>query len=211
MFERFRATFAVRRNQPAAAGTPWADPALMRIEGYGEFSAEFAGASFLGGLYRVHDERSGQIATALIAEAFPEFAARVFPFGFDWLGRQFAVDIARVVEGSPQVLLLEPCSGEVLEIPASFVEFHDEVLVTNSEAALALSAFRDWAAANPLSIPLARDQCVGYIVPLFLGGQDGPENFEVTDFEVYWSICAQLRAAVAGLAEGTVITEVTIE
>ena len=34
--------------------------------------------------------------------------------------------------------------------------------------------------------------CVGYKVPLFLGGKDAISNYEETDMEVYWSISAQI-------------------
>jgi hypothetical protein len=46
---------------------------------------------------------------------------------------------------------------------------------------------------------------VGYRVPLFLGGSDTLENLEVTDLDVYWTICGQLRLAAAQLPEGTAI------
>lgn len=63
---------------------------LADIVGYDTFSVEFAGATFGGGVYRVHDASSGAHALKMISEAFPEFVERVAPFGYDWLGRQFA-------------------------------------------------------------------------------------------------------------------------
>jgi hypothetical protein len=207
MFERFRAEYAPLRDA-APAGPPWRHEWLTAVEGYLEFASEFAGASFDRGLYRVHDERSGAQALALIAEAFPEFAARVCPFGYDWLGGQVAVDTARVVAQQPQVLLLEPGTGEALEIPLSFAAFHDVELVEEADAALAKGFFETWSTANGDALPLGRGQCVGYRVPLFLGGQDDVENLEVSDVEVYWSICGQLRHGVQSLPPGTSVDEV---
>jgi hypothetical protein len=43
---------------------------------------------------------------------------------------------------------------------------------------------------------------------LFLGGQDVVENLEVSDLEVYWSICGQLRRGALRLPQGTAINEV---
>ncbi|MBJ7353947.1 MAG: DUF1851 domain-containing protein [Thermoleophilaceae bacterium] len=131
-----------------------------------------------------------------MADAFPEFAQRVCPFGYDWLGRQFAVDSGRVEDGQPQVLMLEPGTGEALEIPVDFAVLHDEELVEHSDAALASAFFRAWSEVNPDALPLLRSQCVGYKVPLFLGGNDTAENLEVSDIDVYWTICGQLRGLV---------------
>jgi hypothetical protein len=48
-----------------------------------------------------------------------------------------------------------------------------------------------------------RRQCVGYKIPLFLGGEDGPDNFEISDLDVYWHITAQLIEKTKGLPIGT--------
>ncbi|MEV4604955.1 T6SS immunity protein Tdi1 domain-containing protein [Amycolatopsis sp. NPDC049253] len=208
MFQRFRAEYAPLRDS-VPAGSTWRHERLVGVEGYLDFASEFAGATFGGGLYRVHDHTSGAQALTLIAEAFSEYATRVCPFGYDWLGRQFAVDSGRTVDGQPQVLLLEPGTGEALEIPLPFAAFHDEELVEYADAALATGFFDSWSAVNSDSVPLRRDQCVGYRVPLFLGGQDMIENLEVSDLEVYWSICGQLRRAALSLPPGTAINEVT--
>jgi len=207
MFERFRAEYAALRDT-VATSSAWRDERFAAVEGYGEFVAEFAGASFGGGLYRVHDEQTGPRGLALIAEAFPEFAGRAGPFGYDWLGRQFAVDSDRIAAGQPQVLLLEPGTGEALEIPMPFADFHDDELVEYADAALAAEFFTAWSAAGHQPFPLKHDQCVGYRVPLFLGGQDVVENLELSDINVYWSICGQLRRGVLNLPPGTSINQV---
>lgn len=208
MFPRFRAVYAPLR-EAIPAGPAWQLERLAGVEGYVDFAAEFAGATFNGGLYRVDDAASGAQSLALIAEAFPEYASRACPFGYDWLGRQFAVDSGRKVGGQPQVLLLEPGTGEALEVPVSFVGFHEEELLDYADAALATTFFDSWSAVNSDSVPLRRDECVGYRVPLFLGGQDGIENVEVSDLDVYWTMCGQLRRAAFRLPPSTSINEVT--
>ena len=80
----------------------------------------------------------------------------------------------------------------------SFAAFHDDELVEHSDATLASDFFEDWASSNPTALPLSRNQCVGYRIPLFLGGKDTNENLEIGDVEVYWTICGQLRAQRAG-------------
>ncbi|PZR51805.1 DUF1851 domain-containing protein [Xylanimonas oleitrophica] len=209
MFEHFRAQYATLRDAASATGASWRDERFAGVEGYAEFMAEFAGASFGGGLYRVHEARSGPQGLALVVEAFPELATRVLPFGYDWLGRQLALDTGRVDAGQPQVILLEPGTGEALEIPLSFVTFHDQELIEYADAALAAEHFQAWSAGNSGVLPLQRGQCVGYRVPLFLGGQDTVENLEVVDLDVYWSICGQLRQSVRDLPPGSLVDEVT--
>lgn len=211
MFERFRSEFAPLRDAAPAAGSGWHDGRFADVAGYEEFVGEFGGASFGGGLYRVHDEQTGPRALVLAVEAFPEFAARVRPFGYDWLGRQFAVDFGRVDAGQPQVLLLEPGTGEALEIPLTFSAFHDEELIEYADAALAAGFFEDWSAGHREVLPLQRNACVGYRVPLFLGGPDTVENLELSDLDVYWSICGQLRRGTLNLPPGTSVNQVARE
>jgi Domain of unknown function (DUF1851) len=208
VFDVFAATF---QPDPAdARAEPWHEPQLTAADGYGDFSQRFAGRSFELGLYRFHDSESGPRGADLLRNAFPEFANRACPFGYDWLGRQFALDADRREEGEPLVLLLEPGTGEALEIPLPFRAFHDQ-LGELREPALAAPFFAEWSEKNPTSMPLKRDVCVGYRVPLFLGGTDTVENLEVADLDVYWSLTADLLASTRDQPPGTKITGVSIE
>lgn len=206
MIERFAASF---RLLPAGQmpGRAWRDDRLLASAGYAEFADRFAGCTFEDGIYRMHDAESGRRARAWVAESFPRFASRACPFGYDWLGRQFATDSARLEDGEPLVLLIEPGTGEVLEIPFSFAAFHEQ-LDDLREPALAQSFFTSWAEANPELLPLDATQCVGYKVPLFLSGKDTVDNLEVIDLEVYWSLTGQLRAGTQNLPPGTSIGQV---
>lgn len=205
--ERFLAAY--RPTSPGErAGEVWADPFLMEADGYSELAAPFAGRSFEQGLYRLHDARTGPQALALIEDAFPEFEGRIRPFGQDWLGKQFGLDIASRTRKGCTVILFDPTTGEALDIPANFSAFHGKILIENQEAAVEIGLFREWSARNPAELPIPQGQCVGFRVPLFLGGQDSVENLELTDLDVYWSLSGQLRLATQELDEGTVIDEV---
>jgi hypothetical protein len=190
---------------------PWVHPLLAGVEGYPELARDFSGTTFGDGLYRFHDHGSGRRALDFILDAFPEFSNQVCPFGYDWLGRQFAVDSGRIEVGQPQVMLLEPGTGDALDIPASFAAFHNEVLTEYPDAALATEFFHAWSSRNASAVPLGRDQCAGYLVPLFLGGKDEVENLAVSDIQVYWSICGQLRHGTRNLPLGATINELTRE
>jgi Domain of unknown function (DUF1851)/SMI1 / KNR4 family (SUKH-1) len=210
MFEPFADRFAVDlvSQQPRS---PWSVPALTEVTGYRELMDRFAGCTFERGLYRLHDARSGPRAARWIAEAFPEFAARALPFGFDWSGGQFAIDLARREGGEPQVLLLEPGTGEALKVAATFATFHDEELPQHTDAALGDDFFARWASTHAADLPLRHHRCVGYKVPLFLGGVDDVENLELVDLEVYWSLVGQLRLGAKDIPMKTTIGEVSIE
>jgi hypothetical protein len=172
----------------------WEHPALLDVPAYEGFARRYAGCTFESGLYRFHDAVSGPTLLPATKEAFPGLALRAVPFAFDWLGRQFAIDTART-EGPEQVVfLLEPGTGEALEIPLSFSAFHNE-LDQHREPALADAFFHEWSSANPGSVPIPFRSCVGYQVPLFLGGRDTIENLELTDLEVYWDLSAPVDRA----------------
>lgn len=204
-------SFAEAFGQPEVHGTglAWVTPRLERVAGYPQFAAGYAGSTFLGGMYRVHDNSTGSQATRLVEEAFPEISGRADVFGYDWLGRQFAIDFRRVVGGEPQVLMVEPGTGERLEIPTSFADFHNDELVHYADAALASESYFEWRSHSGATDVLAPSSCVGYRVPLFLGGVDTVNNLEVVDLEVYWSLCGQLRRGVTNAQVGTSVSSVT--
>ncbi|HEX6595710.1 MAG TPA: T6SS immunity protein Tdi1 domain-containing protein [Acidimicrobiales bacterium] len=193
-FERFASQY--QPDAPCGASPPPL-PRSLAAGGFDEFMARFAGCVFEGGLYRIHTRDSSAVANRWVADAYPEFAARAHCFASSWMGNQFALDRERTGKGGENlVLLLEPGTAMGLEVPTSFAEFHDDELVDESDAALAAPFFREWAAANPGTVPLAPSDCVGYKVPLFLGGADTVDNLEVIDLDVYWTLTAQLRRQV---------------
>lgn len=186
------------------------DKAVAILEPYlASLLAKWGGTSFNRGIYRLL--RSDEMATwtAIAESAFPKLAGRLLPFGFDWLGRMFALDRQRFIDGFPAVTLLEPGTGEALEIPCNAESFHEVELINYREAALAEGFFCSWLSAGG-SAPTTT-QCVGYRKPLFLGGADTVPNLELTDLSVYWGIAEQLLRQTRGLPVGTVINEIRIE
>jgi hypothetical protein len=165
------------------------------------------GASFEGGLYRLHAIEQVPGWTAVVGAAFARFSGNVECFACDWLGRLFALDSRRRVHGQPGVLMLEPGTGQALEIPANFLTFHCSELIEFADAALAREAYGEWRRMD--ARPLKSTECVGYKVPLFLGGGDTVDNMERTDMKVYWEICTQLLNQTRRLPDGTPISKVS--
>jgi len=184
-------------------------PDLVGQTAYEHFLRNFSGASFNNGVYRVHQLKASAKWNREVQSAFPEFSKRIWCFGYDWLGRHFALDTGRIEGGQPQVLLLEPGTGEALEIPSDLMGFHENVLIEMADAAVASEGFKKWFSGQAAA--LKHSECVSYKVPLFLGGSDTPDNFEVSDMEVYWSICSQLLEKTRNLPPGTSIGSVKIQ
>ena len=198
MYERFLAQFPAdgprEGDVPPPRPSDSADPQ--------EFLSQFSGASFRQGLYRIVNATTLRMAESFVDEAFPRWSGKPV-FGYDWLGRVFALDPARNEAGGPGVLLLEPGTGEALEVPASLRDFHETELIEEADAAVAAPFHSHWLAAGGNAPNLL--QCVGYRKPLFLGGADDLTNIELSDLDVYWTLTAQLIAKTRGLPAGTKI------
>jgi len=206
MFSSFLSKF---RPDSVVSHTVDIDTYANEIEGLKEFLVEYSGATFNNGLYRIHTIDSAKRWNLIVGDAFPEFKKRIMCFSFDWLGRQFALDSDRRNEkGQPLVLMMEPGTGEALEIPATFISFHNEELIHYTDAALAENFYSKWFKSS--GRPLAINECVGYQVPLFLGGKDVISNLEIIDIEVYWEICGQLFNKVKSLPPGTTVKKLSI-
>ncbi len=152
---------------------------------------QFEGTSFLKGLYSIHKHEDLDKWTQVIEGSYPEFTGRIICFGYDWLGRQFAIDNQRKKNGKEMILMFEPGTADVLEIPCDIIEFHETEIVEYHDACLASSFFNEWM-SNAKDNSIEFGKCVGYKTPLFLGGEDAVLNLELSDMDVYWTLCSQL-------------------
>lgn len=180
----------------------------IQAAGLEEFLKSFSGCSFNNGLYRIHLLEEINFWSGLVGEAYPEFANRIYCFGYDWLGRQFALDKKRLESNEPLILMFEPGTGEVLEIPVNFLQFHEDELVNYANEALALDFFNSWLSSG-YGAP-GSGQCISYKKPLYLGGSDTLDNLELMDLEVYWGLTGQLLAKIRGLAPGADVNNISI-
>lgn len=173
-----------------------------------EFIQSFNGKSFNNGIYRIHS--LGQISqySELAGGMFPDFSKRIICFASDWLGRQFAMDAERIDKGKKLILMLDPGAGEVLEIPATFMDFHENELINYTDEVLASNFYSQWLQQGGL-LP-EKYECIGYKVPLFLGGLDELGNIERIDMKLYWSLCSQLLRKTLTMQEGQSILEIQL-
>lgn len=162
------------------------DEKAANINSSKDFLSQMSGKRFLNGMYRFF--LTDQVAkwNEIVEQAFPLYKNRITVFSYDWLGRIFALN-----KQTDTVLLFEPGTGEVLDIPVDIINFHDTEIVEYHEDCLASEFFHEWFIKNDKYI-LPNDKCAGYKVPLFLNGDDDVENLEVSDMEVYWEIMMPL-------------------
>lgn len=193
MFEEFRAAFGHTEQGSDNSNSELLAKVEPYANGFTELLTKFGGSTFENGLYRLHSGRDIPMWTLYVESAFPQFKGRIVCFAFDWLGRHFALDKKRVNDHQMQVLLFEPGAGEVMQIPANFHLFHNSELVQFRNDALASDFFSQWLDSGGTSPNHA--QCIGYKVPLFLGGTDTIDNLEVSDMDVYWAVCTQTLQA----------------
>ena len=154
-FQRFHATYTADAGVrgPGSGGLAASVDAKIwsSTRGFGEFLGYEAFESYGGGLVRFFlgpELTRWNSDTALRAD-WPMYSERIRAFGVDWLGRFFALDLARDARtGEPLVSILEPGTGQLLETPYSFAEFVETGLVDDAEAALATTFFDQWRMAE---------------------------------------------------------------
>lgn len=205
MFDRFQAHFRKDTGLSCVEGRD-------AVEQLGDLSPkelllQFGGESFNNGLYRVMAASVFKSAEGFIAQSFPDFADRAQGFAYDWLGRVFALDLARSVSGMHAVVMLEPGTGQALEIPCNLQTFHEDELINYSEEALAAGFYEQWLGGGGAP---NYSQCIGYKRPLFLGGTDTIENLDLCDLDVYWALSAQMIEKTRDLPPGTSITNISL-
>ncbi len=156
---------------------------------YNDFILQLGGRAFGKGIFNSFSDKNVGQWTEIIEEAFPDFKGKFKAFGYDWLGRCFGIDLRDKTNGN--ILLFEIGTNDILEIPCPFERFLNEEIPLNSDACLAEPFFNEWLDYAKAELHYGR--CIGYKIPLFLGGADTVANLEDSDMEVYWSVVTQIK------------------
>lgn len=205
-FEKiYKCDFAGPLPPPA---TSMLDKIELHATGIKEFIGKYSGMTFNKGIYRVFPIDQLKKWTTIAEEMFPELKGKILVFSSDWRGQFYAVNAARKDGEQYQIQLLDPATNENLDVPSTFEAFHEVELIEYANEALQVDLFNDWLAKKGVSP--AASECVGYVKPLRLGGVDDPSNQEITDMEVYWSFCTQIKQKIEGLPEGTQIGNIDL-
>jgi hypothetical protein len=193
-------------KRPSTYSTPKELGKLVggRATGYSEFLRFVACTSLRGGLLRflIPDD---SLPLSLTSWNSPDGWSRSWT---RYEKRLFVFDRKRVISDELMVTMLEPGTGELLEVPANFVQFIEVELIQHDDAALASSFYREWRSSGG-QVPKP-NQCVGYGIPMFLGGADAVDNLEIIDVDVYVTITGQLFERTLSLLPGQKISEISI-
>ena len=203
-FPRFSAKF---KADPGARGpAPQCDVVPMLAQygiacpSYVQFMRTTIRSSFNGGLLRfLLPETKVSLADWNGPDGWshdwPGRRGQLFVFAYDWMGRQFAFDNERKNDrGEAEIGMLEPGTGELLQIPAVFHVFIEKVLIDQARAALAERFYDEWR--KKIKKQLRHHECAGYAVPLFLNGEDNVENLEIVDVQIYLSLMGQMSSQI---------------
>jgi hypothetical protein len=199
MFKAFLTKFSITSEYPRGkdedifSSVPFELFELLRLMG---------GSTFDKGLYRIHTFKSSVKWSIQLADYFPSYKNQIFPFGYDWLSRQFCIDKSNQV-----IYMFDPATIEDFKLNKSLSAFHNEDVVNDL---FAVDLFKNVCSYCKLRT-LDYDDCLGYKVPLFLSGKDNIENHEKQNIEVYWHFTTQLHVQIRNLPEGTRIGNIKIE
>ncbi len=164
------------------------------------FLEEFGGASFSGGLFRIHTKGSMYIWSQLIDEFFPSYNKQYFLFGYDWMGRHYGISKNPFNE---KVYMFDDSTNEVYELEQSMESFFNEDLVDYCDDTLNTSTFSLLENKD-----LTADKCYSFKVPLFLGGTDTIDNYSLIDMMVSWELNYQIVNKIKDFKDGQLINKV---
>jgi Domain of unknown function (DUF1851) len=167
---------------------------------YTQFQRAYARPSFGDGLIRfVGDREVGARGLPAFEWNGPSGWRTAWPdhrqlavFAYDWLGRQYALDTARLsAGGEPLVSILDPADGAIMQGDRTFRGFIELLTGSAGEGILDKRLHAAWRAAGGAA-PGPR-QCVAYKHPLVLGGKPRVENMELGDMDVHLTVMAQIN------------------
>jgi len=168
--------------------------------------AECGGYSFWNGMFKVHTFPSSFYWSTLISKYYKTYDSKFVPFGYDWMGRQFAVDLRR----ENYILMFDPSTGEDFELNQDLVMFFIEDLIKDRDSILSGQLFH--LATEFFHVEkIGYNNCIGYKIPLFLNGTDTLDNRELCDMEVYWEFQCQIYHQIKDLPPDTKIKSIKFE
>ena len=168
-------------------------------------SVDVQGRSFNHGLIRFHSSASRPRWTEIIKDHIRLSPSETLPLFFDWEGKNIFYH-----RESGRTFFVDPSANDVDWLTQSIAELLDKVCSDEGPDILNEEDFE--AARQHLGEPsLGFEECVGFVLPLFLGGSEEPSNREVADMEVYWEINRQLTEQTKDLRAGISIEGIKLK
>ncbi|HYC83579.1 MAG TPA: hypothetical protein VEB86_00095 [Chryseosolibacter sp.] len=141
MYERF-----IQINQPKGNRTPenhYAFTTKVNADIKNLFG-ECGRQRIKRGLYKIHDADSSLHWSGIIGNYFEQHSGRIIPFGYDWVGRQYAIYVSK----NDMILMFDPATAEVSELNQNLISFHNKDLVDDLDSFLSenisIPSFHQW-------------------------------------------------------------------
>jgi len=179
MLRKFFTTYECDQPMPRHLDSVLGGEGPSTIE---DFRSALGNVSVDKRLYTFHSNETARSWRTIVGTFF-EVAPSVEFFAFDWRGNQIAFDASQ-----SSVLMFDVATGEFFRIDSGLLQFHDEIMACDPDVP-SRKAYRRWLKKNS---ELKQGQCVGFRIPLVLGGRDELSNMEAVDMDVYWNIVGQL-------------------
>lgn len=202
MYEKFLRSNTVDASQPV-------NTALDINTGNLQLNSLFkecGGYNVRQGLFKIYDLSTAQKWIQGIGEHFPPYKNVIFPFASDWMCRQYASDRTN----QKRIWMFDPATAKAYSLNTDINTFFNSDLVDELEETLSLVYFQTVMKILDLQ-SIGFEDCLGYSVPLFLGGKDTPSNFEKINMEVYWEFQLQIYFQVKDLPPGTKINSINFK
>ncbi|MDR6302300.1 T6SS immunity protein Tdi1 domain-containing protein [Mesonia maritima] len=168
--------------------------------------SNYGGTSYNRGMFRIHNKTSALYWTSIVTDFFPQYKNKICCFSYDWMGRQFAIDITDPKKN----YLFDAATGEDFELPQTLNGFFNEELVDYRDDTLIPEDFNDILKKLKIDI-LSPNKCIGYKQLLFLGGEDNLDNTEVIDMDIYWNMNYQIYSKIHKMKKRNIINNIKYE
>lgn len=172
---------------------------------YKELLLDCGGKSYDDGLYTIHTFKDSLKWTDLLSQYYGKFKDEIISFGHDWMGRQFCVP----TQSNECILMFDPATQEDFFIDDNLLNFHNTILYNDKIEFLAQDLFEK-ALRHLKIVAIDYKKCIGFKIPLFLGGKEEISNYQICDLEVYWDFEYQLFHQVKNVPDGTKVNQVLI-
>ena len=166
------------------------------------FISNIGGTSFENGLFRIHTKGSEYIWSQVINEFFPFYKNKYTLFGYDWMGRHYAVSRNPF---DKIIYMFDDSVNKVYELEQNIENFFNEDLVEYCDETLNMPIFRQLEI-----IKLDNEKCYSFKKPLSLGGLDEITNYTLSDMMVAWNINYQLHNNLIDKKEGQLINKINM-
>jgi hypothetical protein len=191
--------FSQKYPPEGAPSLPGPEIGLVDDELLQELWRRFNGCRLGNGLFQLFTPKSAEEWKETLRAIWPEFPFLGLCFGANSLGQIFVAEPEFAGGPLSQVCFFDPVEGKVFVISDTMLEFIEQTLSPSekdNEVFLPLF-FHEWLSdGNPAP---QYGECLGYIRPLFLGGEDVNDNMEVIDMDVHWTVTGgiiqKIRAA----------------